>query len=81
MESRVSWLPAFNVGGPQAWRGVSVEVPWIDRSRHRSCATTVADPSLSTVLPMRKAFADIIDMIDRQDVLSRPITRWAVRRR
>src|ERR1700689_1619289 len=31
MESGVSWLPAFMWRANKTWRGVRVEVPWIDR--------------------------------------------------
>ena len=31
MESGVSWLPAFMWRANKTWRGVRVEVPWVER--------------------------------------------------
>jgi len=65
MESGVSWLPAFMWRANKTWRGVRVEVPWIDREP----AAIMRDHIRLTTQPFdsppdAKGVADIIDMID-----------------
>ncbi len=65
MESGVSWLPAFMWRANKTWRGVRVEVPWIDREP----AAIMRDHIRLTTQPFDSppdaaGVADIIDMID-----------------
>jgi predicted TIM-barrel fold metal-dependent hydrolase len=65
MESGVSWLPAFMWRANKTWRGVRVEVPWIDREP----AAIMRDHIRLTTQPFdappdAAGVADIIDMID-----------------
>jgi uncharacterized protein len=65
MESGVSWLPAFMWRANKTWRGVRVEVPWIDREP----AAIMRDHIRLTMQPFdappdAAGVADIIDMID-----------------
>src|SRR5258705_69073 len=64
MESGVSWLPAFMWRANKTWRGVRVEVPWIDREP----AAIMRDHIRLTTQPFdappdAAGVADIIDMI------------------
>jgi predicted TIM-barrel fold metal-dependent hydrolase len=40
IESGVTWLPPCLWRLSKFWRGVRIEVPWIDRRRRNSCAIT-----------------------------------------
>src|SRR5213078_5404720 len=64
MESGVSWLPAFMWRANKTWRGVRVEVPWIDREPAaimRDHIRLTAQPFDSP--PDADGVADIIDQI------------------
>jgi predicted TIM-barrel fold metal-dependent hydrolase len=65
MESGISWLPAFMWRANKTWRGVRVEVPWIDREP----AAIIRDHIRVTTQPFDSppdaaGVADIIDQID-----------------
>src|SRR5258707_15063611 len=65
MESGVSWLPAFMWRANKTWRGVRVEVPWIDREP----AAIMRDHIRLTTQPLdtppnAPRAADIIYIID-----------------
>ncbi len=85
MESGVSWLPAFMWRANKTWRGVRVEVPWVDRrAGRRSCATMSASPcSRSTARRMRPASPTMIEQIgsDKMFLFSSRLSALAVRRR
>jgi predicted TIM-barrel fold metal-dependent hydrolase len=64
MESGVSWLPAFMWRANKTWRGVRVEVPWVEREP----ASIIRDHFRVTMQPFdappdATAVADIIDQI------------------
>ena len=42
LESGVTWLPTFLWRLHKSWRGLRIEVPWVDRRRPRSCASMSA---------------------------------------
>jgi uncharacterized protein len=65
MESGISWLPAFMWRANKTWRGVRVEVPWIEREP----AAIMRDHIRLTTQPFdsppdARGVAEIIDMID-----------------
>src|SRR6185503_7197841 len=65
MESGISWLPAFMWRANKTWRGVRVEVPWVEREP----AAIMRDHFRLTIQPFDSppdaaGVADIIDMID-----------------
>ena len=62
MESGVSWLPAFMWRANKTWRGVRVEVPWVEREP----ASIMRDHIRVTMQPFdgppdAEGVADIID--------------------
>jgi predicted TIM-barrel fold metal-dependent hydrolase len=64
MESGVSWLPAFMWRANKTWRGVRVEVPWVEREP----ASIIRDNFRVTMQPFdappdATAVEDIIDQI------------------
>src|ERR1700735_2642085 len=64
MESGVSWLPAFMWRANKTWRGVRVEVPWIDREP----AAIMRDHIRFTTQPFdspgdARGFAVFVDMM------------------
>ena len=84
MESGVSWLPAFMWRANKTWRGVRVEVPWVDREP----AAIIRDHIRVTMQPFDSppdaaGVADIIDQIGSgPDVPVRVrLSALAVRRR
>jgi predicted TIM-barrel fold metal-dependent hydrolase len=79
MESGVSWLPAFMWRANKTWRGVRVEVPWIDREP----AAIMRDHIRLTTQPFDSppdaaGVADIIDQIgsDRMLLFSSDYPHW-----
>src|SRR3981081_2054017 len=79
MESGVSWLPAFMWRANKTWRGVRVEVPWIDREP----AAIMRDHIRLTTQPFdappdAAAVADIIDMIgsDKMFLFASDYPHW-----
>ncbi len=84
MESGVSWLPAFMWRANKTWRGVRVEVPWIDREP----AAIMRDHIRLTMQPFDGPpdAAGVADIIEhdrlRQDVpVCVRLSALAVRRR
>lgn len=70
MESGVSWLPAFMWRAAKTWRGLRVEVPWIDRSP----AEIMREHIRLTVQPFDgppepDALARLVDQIGSDDML------------
>jgi len=64
MESGVSWLPAFMWRANKTWRGVRVEVPWVEREP----ASLIRDHVRVTMQPFdapqdATGVADLIDQI------------------
>jgi uncharacterized protein len=64
MESGVSWLPAFMWRANKTWRGVRVEVPWVEREP----AAIIRDHVRVTMQPFdgppdARGVADVIDQI------------------
>lgn len=64
MESGVSWLPAFMWRANKTWRGVRVEVPWVEREP----ASIIRDHVRVTMQPFdgppdATGVADVIDQI------------------
>jgi uncharacterized protein len=64
MESGVSWLPAFMWRANKTWRGVRVEVPWVEREP----ASIMRDHIRVTMQPFdgppdAAGVADVIDQI------------------
>jgi hypothetical protein len=64
MESGVTWLPAFMWRANKTWRGVRVEVPWVEREP----ASIIRDHVRVTMQPFdgppdATAVADVIDQI------------------
>jgi uncharacterized protein len=79
MESGVSWLPAFMWRANKTWRGVRVEVPWIDREP----AAIMRDHIRLTTQPFdappdAAGVADIIDMIgsDKMFLFASDYPHW-----
>jgi predicted TIM-barrel fold metal-dependent hydrolase len=79
MESGVSWLPAFMWRANKTWRGVRVEVPWIDREP----ASIMRDHIRLTTQPFDSppdaaGVADIIDMIgsDKMFLFASDYPHW-----
>jgi predicted TIM-barrel fold metal-dependent hydrolase len=79
MESGVSWLPAFMWRANKTWRGVRVEVPWVDREP----AAIMRDHIRLTTQPFDSppdaaGVADIIEMIgsDRMFLFSSDYPHW-----
>jgi hypothetical protein len=75
----VSWLPAFMWRANKTWRGVRVEVPWIDREP----AAIMRDHIRLTTQPFdappdATGVADIIDQIgsDRMLLFSSDYPHW-----
>jgi predicted TIM-barrel fold metal-dependent hydrolase len=70
MESGVSWLPAFLWRANKTWRGVRVEVPWIDREP----AAIIREHFRLTIQPFDSppdaaSVADLIEMIGSDQML------------
>ncbi len=64
MESGVSWLPAFMWRANKTWRGVRVEVPWVEREPAAIIRDHVrADHAAVRRPPDATGVADIIDQI------------------
>jgi predicted TIM-barrel fold metal-dependent hydrolase len=79
MESGVSWLPAFMWRANKTWRGVRVEVPWIDREP----AAIIRDHFRVTMQPFdgppdAAGVADIIEMIgsDKMFLFASDYPHW-----
>lgn len=65
MESGVTWLPSFMWRANKSWRGVRVEVPWVDREP----ASIIRDHVRVTMQPFdappdAASVADIIEQVD-----------------
>jgi len=79
MESGITWLPAFMWRANKTWRGVRVEVPWVDREP----AAIMRDHIRLTTQPFdappdAKSVAEIIDMIgsDKMFLFSSDYPHW-----
>ena len=79
MESGVSWLPAFMWRANKTWRGVRVEVPWVEREP----AAIIRDHFRVTMQPFdappdAKGVADIIDQIgsDKMFLFASDYPHW-----
>jgi hypothetical protein len=79
MESGITWLPAFMWRANKTWRGVRVEVPWIDREP----AAIMRDHFRLTTQPFdgppdATDVADIIEMIgsDKMFLFSSDYPHW-----
>ena len=79
MESGISWLPAFMWRANKTWRGVRVEVPWVEREP----AAIMRDHFRLTTQPFDSppdaaGVADIIDMIgsDKMFLFSSDYPHW-----
>jgi len=79
MESGVTWLPAFMWRANKTWRGVRVEVPWVDREP----ASIMRDHIRLTTQPFdappdAASVADIIEMIgsDRMFLFASDYPHW-----
>ncbi len=84
MESGVSWLPAFMWRANKTWRGVRVEVPWVEREP----ASIIRDHFRVTMQPFdgppdAAGVADIIEQIgsDKMFLFCVGLSALAVRRR
>ena len=84
MESGVSWLPAFMWRANKTWRGVRVEVPWVEREP----AAIIRDHFRFTMQPFdgppdAAGVADIIEQIgsDKMFLFCVRLSALAVRRR
>jgi uncharacterized protein len=79
MESGVSWLPAFMWRANKTWRGVRVEVPWVEREP----ASIMRDHIRLTMQPFdgppdAAGVADVIDQIgsDRMFLFASDYPHW-----
>ena len=79
MESGVSWLPAFMWRANKTWRGVRVEVPWVEREP----ASIIRDHVRVTMQPFdapddATSVEDIIDQIgsDRMFLFASDYPHW-----
>ena len=79
MESGISWLPAFMWRANKTWRGVRVEVPWVEREP----AAIMRDHIRFTTQPFDSPpdaadVADIIEMIgsDKMFLFSSDYPHW-----
>ena len=79
MESGVSWLPAFMWRANKTWRGVRVEVPWVEREP----AAIIRDHVRVTMQPFdgppdAAGVADVIDQIgsDRMFLFASDYPHW-----
>ena len=79
MESGVTWLPAFMWRANKTWRGVRVEVPWVDREP----AAIMRDHVRVTMQPFdappdAASVADIIEMIgsDKMFLFASDYPHW-----
>jgi predicted TIM-barrel fold metal-dependent hydrolase len=79
MESGVSWLPAFMWRANKTWRGVRVEVPWVEREP----ASIVRDHFRVTMQPFdgppdAAGVADIIEQIgsDKMFLFASDYPHW-----
>jgi uncharacterized protein len=79
MESGVSWLPAFMWRANKTWRGVRVEVPWVEREP----AAIIRDHVRVTMQPFdapddATSVEDIIDQIgsDRMFLFASDYPHW-----
>ncbi|NLS73752.1 amidohydrolase [Bradyrhizobium brasilense] len=79
MESGVSWLPAFMWRANKTWRGVRVEVPWVEREP----AAIIRDHFRVTMQPFdapldATSVADIIDQIgsDKMFLFASDYPHW-----
>jgi predicted TIM-barrel fold metal-dependent hydrolase len=79
MESGVSWLPAFMWRANKTWRGVRVEVPWVEREP----AAIMRDHIRVTMQPFdappdATGVADLIDQIgsDRMFLFASDYPHW-----
>ena len=79
MESGVSWLPAFMWRANKTWRGVRVEVPWVEREP----AAIIRDHIRVTMQPFdgppdAKGVGDIIEQIgsDRMFLFASDYPHW-----
>ena len=79
MESGVSWLPAFMWRANKTWRGVRVEVPWVDREP----ASLIRDHVRVTMQPFdapqdATGVADVIDQIgsDKMFLFASDYPHW-----
>ncbi len=79
MESGVTWLPAFMWRANKTWRGVRVEVPWVEREP----AAIIRDHVRVTMQPFdappdAASVADIIEMIgsDKMFLFASDYPHW-----
>jgi hypothetical protein len=79
MESGVTWLPAFMWRANKTWRGVRVEVPWVEREP----AAIIRDHVRVTMQPFdgpgdAQGVADIIDQIgsDKMFLFASDYPHW-----
>jgi predicted TIM-barrel fold metal-dependent hydrolase len=79
MESGVSWLPAFMWRANKTWRGVRVEVPWVEREP----ASIIRDNFRVTMQPFdapgdAKSVEEIIDQIgsDKMFLFASDYPHW-----
>ena len=79
MESGVSWLPAFMWRANKTWRGVRVEVPWVEREP----AAIIRDHFRVTMQPFdapmgATGVADVIDQIgsDKMFLFASDYPHW-----
>ncbi len=79
MESGVSWLPAFMWRANKTWRGVRVEVPWVEREP----ASIIRDHFRVTMQPFdgppdQTGVEDVIDQIgsDRMFLFASDYPHW-----
>jgi uncharacterized protein len=79
MESGVSWLPAFMWRANKTWRGVRVEVPWVEREP----ASIIRDHVRVTMQPFdgptdEVGVADVIDQIgsDKMFLFASDYPHW-----
>ena len=79
MESGVSWLPAFMWRANKTWRGVRVEVPWVEREP----AAIMRDHIRVTMQPFdgppdAAGVADIIEQIgsDKMFLFASDYPHW-----
>src|SRR4029078_5085604 len=84
MESGVSWLPAFMWRANKTWRGVRVEVPWVERlGVDAEPASIIRDHVRVTMQPFdappdATGVADVIDQIgsDRMFLFASDYRHW-----